>query len=207
MRNGSRWFLVATCLVLGFSGAAVAGDVNVWFGQKSLEENDWAPVEDQTQFGVMMNFGNIDWPVSIAVDIFQSSDDAAVDYGYGYGYYGYYVLVDKVEGKTTEIDVGTRWIWDNHDTLKPYAGVGLAWVSGEFEVTGEIIDKQSFGSFSESVDDSAVGLWVNGGFMWRATGSFNLGLDLRYSSADVEILGFDVDAGGLHYGVFAGYHW
>ncbi|HEY8370923.1 MAG TPA: hypothetical protein VIM86_16595 [Thermodesulfobacteriota bacterium] len=41
------------------------------------------------------------------------------------------------------------------------------------------------------------------------TGNVNvfLGVDLRISRAEVEIAGIDVEAGGNHLAVFAGYHW
>jgi hypothetical protein len=37
--------------------------------------------------------------------------------------------------------------------------------------------------------------------------SFNLGFDLRYSSADITLGGFEVEAGGTYAGLLLGYHW
>ena len=59
--------------------------------------------------------------------------------------------------------------------------------------------------FPVSDDNNGIGIWLNGGVYWTLSQHFNLGLDLRYSQADVTL--FDVDAGGTHAGVILGYHW
>jgi hypothetical protein len=61
-----------------------------------------------------------------------------------------------------------------------------------------------------------MGYWLCGGFVWRATEHFNLGVDLRYSDAEADLFdefadvfgeGIEVSSGGTHIGVLIGYRW
>jgi len=36
---------------------------------------------------------------------------------------------------------------------------------------------------------------------------FNIGLEGKYSTADVTLFGIDADAGGGHFGMLVGFHW
>ena len=165
---------------------ANAGNVNFFLGQKALDENEWAPVDEQGEFGVLVDFKQANWPVSMAIDFLVSVDEKT-DAGF------------NVEGITTEIDFGVRKIWEiAGNPTRPYIGGGLALISGEFTVTG-------FSSVTD--DDSGLGIWLNAGIYWTLGQSFNIGLDLRYSQADVTLFGLDVDAGGTHAGLILGYHW
>jgi hypothetical protein len=62
-------------------------------------------------------------------------------------------------------------------------------------------------------DDSGFGLWLNAGFSYTIGSHFNIGLDLRYSDASVDLATGDelpdlgLDAGGIRYGAMFGYHW
>ncbi|MEW6378941.1 MAG: hypothetical protein AB1611_04970 [bacterium] len=55
--------------------------------------------------------------------------------------------------------------------------------------------------------DSALGFWIGGGIYWTISKIFNLGLQIRYSKAEVTIFEEDVEAGGLHYGFLSGVHF
>lgn len=159
------------------------GNFNLFVGQKSLDEDDWAPVEDQLEVGVEVDFRQKAWPVNIAVDFLYSSDEADLFPGI------------EAEGKTWELDLGVRKIWDNFGIVHPFIGGGLAIVNGEVEVMG----------FSD--DDTGLGFWLDGGVKFAVTPNFNVGLEIRYSKADVTIAGVDADAGGWHIGGLVGYHW
>ena len=173
-------------MLLVFNTSANAGNVNFFIGQKTLEEEEWAPVDEQGEFGVLVDFKQPDWPVSMAIDFLVSADEKT-DFGF------------IVEGITTEINFGVRKIWDqSRSPIRPYLGGGLALISSEFTLTG-------FGSTTD--DDNALGLWLNGGVYWPLGQSFNIGVDLRYSQADVTLFGVDVDGGGTHVGLIFGYHW
>ena len=171
---------------LNVQAEAWTGNLNFVLGQKTLEEEDWAPLDKQTEFGVLIDFKQTSWPVSIAVDILASVD-TTTDLGI------------EVEGNTSEFDIGVRKIWDMPGSqIKPYIGGGLAFINAEIKATDVV---------TVSIDDSGTGYWLNGGIYWALTENFNLGIDLRYSQADVTFFGIEGDAGGTHVGVLAGYHW
>jgi len=99
--------------------------------------------------------------------------------------------------------VGVRKIWKvAGSSIRPYIGGGLAYINAE-------IRRQDIIFFAPTVSDkdSGTGIWLNGGVYWTLNQSFNLGLDLRYSQADVTLFGVDGEAGGTHVGIMLGYHW
>ncbi|HEY0719893.1 MAG TPA: hypothetical protein VGE50_01440 [Gammaproteobacteria bacterium] len=195
-------------LLLAFTvPAAAVTDINIFLGQKSLDSADWGAgsemgagvsLDEQGEFGILMNFAGYNWPVSIAVDLLGSSDE--VDY-----YDTYYNSYGRVTASTSELDLGVRKVFGIYGTsLHPYVGGGLALVTGT-------IEDQVFyvGSYDDS--DSGTGLWLNGGIFW-SIGHFNIGLDARYSEADVTLLSYygnpvTVNAGGSHAGLIVGYSW
>lgn len=169
------------------------GNVNFFLGQKSLDEDDWAPLEDQAEFGVLVDFKKQNWPVSIAIDVLGSTRTGTV--------------VDTVptvdiEGTTSELDVGVRKIWEvSGSSMRPYIGGGLAFVNAELQA------KNNSTGFTVTEDDNGTGVWLNGGVYWTLGQHFNLGLDVRYSKAETKLYDFDVEAGGTHFGLLLGYHW
>ena len=168
------------------------GNINVFFGQKNLDKDDWEPVEEQSEFGIEVDFRKKDWPVNIAIDVLVSSDDQSIiDPFFG--------QVD-LEGKTKEFNIGIRKIWDEHSSVRPFIGGGLSYIRAEAEVT-----IPSLGSASES--DTGIGIWLGGGVYFTLGEHFNLGVELKYSDADVTLFDVDAAAGGTHYGLLAGYHW
>ncbi len=166
-----------------------SGNVNFFLGGKSLDD-DWDPVEDQGEFGIMVDYKKVGWPLSIAIDLLGSNDDDSI-----------------FEGTTTEFCFGVRKTWEPSTNMRPFFGGGLAIISAEIEI----------GPFND--DDSAVGIWLGGGVYWTLTEHCNIGVLLRYSDAEVEldpryagvqlIPGgpIDIDGGGGHFGLILGYHW
>ncbi len=168
---------------------AIAGDwtgnANFFLGQKSLDSNDWEPLEDQIEFGAEVSWGPKSWPVLIATDILISGDSDDIS------------GVD-VDAATSEFDFGVRKIWAV-ESFHPYVGGGLA-------IVGAAIEASSGGnSIDES--DNGVGVWVGGGAFWRLGSHFNIGGSVRFSTADVEFGSEDVDAGGFHVGLLLGWGW
>ena len=195
-----RLLMLCFCagLLAAWSTTAMpGGEAHLFLGQKGLD-SDWNPVDDQTEYGINFNFGIGDWPVALAVDILTSEDSGS------YYYYGYDADVD---GETLELDVGVRKSFGERK-VQPYLGGGIAYIDGELK-----IDVPALGPVATlSLSDAAVGLWADVGVMFQLGERFNLGIDVRYSSADVDfgVPGFgsiEVDAGGTHYGVVAGFRW
>lgn len=172
--------LVATALVITSTPCfAMEYQVNFFLGQKMLDEDDWAPTEDQTEFGVVTTFGGENWPVHIAVDVLGSSEETTE------------MSID-LTGSTSEFDFGVRKIW-GRKKIRPFLGGGIALINGEFEVLGA------------SFDDDGTGYWANGGVFWRLGRRFNIGVEARISRAEITLFGIDVQAGGEHIGLILGF--
>jgi len=64
---------------------------------------------------------------------------------------------------------------------------------------------QGFQQVSE--DDTGTGFAICGGVYWTIGQHFNLGLDVRYSSAEATLYETKAAIGGTHSGLILGYHW
>ena len=161
------------------------GNVNFFLGKKTLEENDWGTADEQAEFGVLMDFKQSHWPVSIAIDLLDSEDVVSI----------------FTSGSTSEFDIGVRKIWEvANSSIRPYIGGGLAFINAEIRTASLFSD-------AVSQNDNGTGIWFGGGVYWTLGQHFNLGLDLRYSQADVTLFDENIDAGGTHAGIILGYHW
>lgn len=184
---------------------AAKNSFNFFLGQKwisdlskdELEAGD-LDLEKQPDIGIEMSFAGDDWPVMIAVDILGSAKDDSVTYAYYY--YGYYYEAD-VESSTLEVDFGVRKTWElGGSRVRPYIGGGLATAFSKLKVDGDL------DSFDD--DASGTGFWVGGGVYWRLGERFNLGLNVRHSTAEVDFddVGIkNVDVGGTHIGLVLGW--
>lgn len=173
-------------LSLFFSVAAAqnstTGNVNVLLGNKTLDSADWAPWDSQGEFGILIDVAGPTWPVAIAIDLLGSADEHL-----------------GITVSTSELDLGVRKVFDlTGSSLHPYLGGGLALI------TARIQDDW----FGGEIHDDGTGIWLSGGFFVTLGESFNLGLELRHSAANVDFgTPYSADAGGSHAGVLLGYHW
>lgn len=172
------------------------GNVNLALGGKSLDEDDWTfsgvTLEDHDELSLGLDFRMIDWPVSIAIEISGSAEQEKIS---GIG---------DVEGKTGELRIGLKKIWEPVETIHPFLGGGLAFISGEVEAVNEDLLPLKI---EISDDDRGTGFWLMGGVYWTLGGVFNLGFELGYSTAEISLFNKDVDAGGGHAALLLGYHW
>ncbi len=197
--------LAAMVAVPAFGGG---GDANILFGQKVIDDNvlDFAGVDGQSQFGVAVTL-DFDWPVDLAFDLLSSSDSAARTVMAGTPI-NYNTSVD-----TMEFDVGVRKLWG--DRLQPYAGAGLAWLTLDAtqRMSGTLVGGGTFDTLVIDDSDSAIGIWLNAGLLCRVTDRFNIGFDVRNSSADAKLNPVSdpnkvkLEAGGTQYGIALGFHW
>ncbi|HEX4825265.1 MAG TPA: hypothetical protein VFV19_13245 [Candidatus Polarisedimenticolaceae bacterium] len=198
--RGRRTSVVLTALAalaLAASTPAAAryhGNVNLFVGEKLMDKQDWDPVEDQPEFGVMFAFGLEHSPVHFAMDILYSQKDSVVD--------SPFLGPVDVKSSSAEYAIGVRKVWDL-GAFHPLVGAGgcLVAVNLDYDAPG----------FHPHYADNAYGLWIEGGLSWRLAGHMNLGLDARYTHADARFmrngLPVDIAAGGLHAGVLLGYGW
>jgi len=158
------------------------GNVRLAFGQKRLD-NDWNILDRQNEIGMIFDIKKSSWPVSISFDMFFSGEDKNID--------------GTEKGSTSEQHLGIRKIWTINDSkFHPYLGAGVAFIQARYEVVG-----------SEKEDDNGIGAWIGTGVDWHLSKKMSLGVDIRYSQADVTILNEDINAGGLHTVLTLGYRW
>jgi opacity protein-like surface antigen len=196
--------LILVCIICLYGAADYAqgydplgdwtGNLNFMLGAKVLEEDDWDPVDRQSELGILIDFKQLDWPVSIAIDLLTSIDRRS----FFDPFWGFTV---NVEGSTFETNLGVRTYIHPREGMNIYFGGGVALVSAKIRV--------SDAGWSESDTDSEAGFWLNFGITWSLgeTRAFNIGFDLRHSNAEAEMFGYRGESGGFHYGLILGYHW
>jgi hypothetical protein len=191
------WASAALCAWLAAISPASAryhGDLNVFAGEKWMNTNDWEPVDQQQDFGIMLAFGIEHAPVWFALDVFGSEASDTVDSPF----------LGPVDVKATsrEYSIGIRKVWEPGVT-RPFLGAGGCMIAVDLDYNAA--------AFHQKFGDNAYGLWIEGGVTWRIVKHMNLGLDVRYSRADAHFtrngLPVDVAAGGLHAGLLIGYGW
>ena len=171
------------------------GNVNVFLGAKMLDKDDWEPVDEQFEAGVLIDFKQKSWPVSIAIDFLRSSDEEDVSFAVlNFGTFSF-----NLEGNTTEFNLGVRKIWDNLTMVHPFVGGCLAVINAEVKGTALGV--------SASDDDTGVGVWLEGGAYVTLSEHFNIGAEARWSKAEVTLFNVDGEAGGFHIGALLGFRW
>ena len=194
------FFFPAALAVIVISGllapqVQAGGNINVLIGQKEQDTNfsDTKDVQEQDMLGLMLDWGAEGWPINLAIDIISSSKDSN-DNNFNV----------NVDGSVLALDGGVRWYFLKNRAWEPYVGGGLSYISAEVDTDGQSNDIE--------FDDSSIGYWLNGGIKWVLGEHFNLGGDIRWEKAELDVedgLGNsrDIEAGGLGYGVLLGYRW
>lgn len=182
----------------------ISGNINIFAGQKSLNSDDWSDeivdISKQNEIGVMIDFKQKDWPISIAIDyLFSKGDESSSGTITGLG-----SVSEHVKGETSELHLGLREILELPSPIRPFIGGGLAIITAKQDVNASA---SGFGSISESDTDNAAGFWVDGGVYATLAEHFNIGAEVAYSQATVTLFDESTKAGGFHYGLLAGYHW
>lgn len=166
------------------------GNIRLFGGEKRLDKDDWQSMNSQGEFGLLMDLKKKEWPVSIVLDLLVSASDSDKD-----------DLINE-RGYTSEIHLGARKTWDLQSVdIHPYVGGGIAFIGAGFE------KRESTGEIKDDDSDTASGAWIGTGAYWNVTQSFNVGLDVRYSFAEVTIADKDLEVGGLHTGLTLGFNF
>jgi opacity protein-like surface antigen len=185
----NKRFLATACVAAALCGvpAFAGGNVNFSLGNRSLDDNATAPVDEQMFVGGYMDFEIKDWPVALAGGLYRSSKSDSTQ------------GLD-VEATITEISFGAVKNWTVLGNMHPFAGGGLSMVKVEAEVSDAF--------FSEKADDTNLSAYAEGGVFWTLANVMNLGVQGRFtrgSSADLGGASFDPDYFQL--GVIAGFGW
>lgn len=185
--------VVSVLAVTDDAQARYRGDFNLFVGQLWLRNGDWSPIDEQPEFGLMLNFGEERAPVHFAIDVFSSKKEVTNNDSMPNG---------RVEGTSREIAIGVRKVWDQAAT-RPHLGAGADIISVSEELDGPIGSSKN--------EDRAYGAWVDLGVSWRVASHLNLGIEARYSYALATLgsgsSGREVNAGGIHLGLLIGYGW
>lgn len=202
-------YAVAITVLSGAPAFGVQGEVSAFFGLNALDEDrlDDAGVGTTGEVGIRssIDFGG---PVVLALDLLRSSDDATR------GISTSNPLFIDTDVETIEFDVGIRTSFARGRSWRPYIGTGVALL----RVDVKQVQRGSLGpgfEFSDTViddGDSSVGYWVDAGLAFYSK-RVVFGLDVRYANATADVKGvgasegLEIDAGGIHYGLFLGHHW
>jgi hypothetical protein len=155
-----------------------SGHISGLLGLKTLDSNDWPDMETHFSMGLAFDIKEDSWPISIALDVMDSG-----------GMHRHDGMKDL--GHTTEGHFGMRKIFVNKSSkIQPYIGGGVAFISAEQEYEED--------NNKIKQDDNGVGGWLGAGMYYTIHPRFVLGLDVRYSHAEVTLFDQDRAAGGLH---------
>lgn len=157
--------------------------ISLYVGQRDLDEDDHAPVDEQGTIGLEYSHESPASPLGFELGLMGSSDD---DKPGGV----------KVKGSTGELYGGLKLTFGD-DVLRPYVGAGASWIRFKGEVAG-----------TGSDDDGSIAGYVHGGLAVHATDQLVFGLDLRaLFGSDITIFGVDTDADYEQLAVFAGFEF
>ena len=151
-------------------------------GAKILDDDDWEPLDEQSEGGILIDFKPKSWPISIAIDFLHSSDEQDV----GVAVLNFGTFNVNLEGNTTEFNLGVRKIWDNLSKVRPFIGGGIAFINAEVKGTALGV--------SVSDDNTGLGVWFDGGVYFTLGKHFNIGADVRWSKAEVNLFNIDGEA-------------
>lgn len=186
IKRGLQAFLLGLVVVMISTPALAEGNVNLSLGQRSLDENDFDPVDQQMFVGGTVDF-NVDWPVNLAGGLYFSQKSDSIG-------------GTDVSASVAEVTFGVLKTWSVGTNTHPFFGGGL----GIVRASAEIDD----GFFDAKEDDTSPALYTEGGVYWRLTNAFNLGVSGRFMTAPgIEFAGEDFDTTYFQLGLLAGWAW
>ncbi len=147
--------------------SATQSSMTILVGQRMLDEDDWAPLDEPTVFGVEF-------------DSYGPYDPVGFEIGFSYAEDSGNVSAVDVDSEIWELYAGPRKTFSlAEDRLHPYISAGASWSNAELQ------------SGSGSIDDDALGFYLRAGVYYTIGDGFNLGLDYR------KLLGADFEESGL----------
>ena len=170
-------------------------NANAFLGAKFLEKDNWEPVDQPFEGGVLLDFRPRKWWINFAVDFLYAWDQEDVGImDLGIGKYSV-----AVESQFIELNLGVRKIWESFKYIRPFIGGGLAIINGR-------IESRTMGG-SAADQDTGFGIWVDTGLYVLLSNRFNIGMEGRWSKAEVDLFDREARVGGWHIGVILGLHF
>lgn len=192
----------AVWMTLSFAAVSSAesdwtGNLNFFLGGKSLDKDDWEPLEEHGEIGAELDFKKKGWPVSIAVESMGSTKEKTI-------------LGTDAELMTHEFNIGIKKVFSlpKYNKFHPFLGGGISFISAK--TNPEVFGLTPGGAgVTYWMEADGVGYWVAGGIYYTLGEHFNLGLETKVSSAKAKFTGISgkKDLGGSHFGLILGYHW
>ena len=208
----SAFLLLASLGSLGATGALAStdvGSINFTAGYKNLT-SDWNL--DQLQYdvygqplpqdralqpalGLETTWGRKAWPVHVAFDIQNSSDDGLWHVPAFFTEPAYDL---RLRANVLEVGLGARRAFDLK-WITPYLGAGGLWARAKVEVDVSDPNSGQFGTPTGHghARSSSLGYWVGGGLYRRLGPRFQMGVAYRYSKATLDAKPFTVDSGSI----------
>ncbi len=169
------------------------GHTSLMIGSKSIPEDDWAKNDEHGVIGVITDFRQTRWPVSIAIDLFGTGSERKTN-GNSFDTY------------TAEMHLGVRKVFELGEGFQPYIGGGLALINA--------LQKSEIDDAKREDEDNIAAGWVGIGTYYSLTDSITVGADLRYVGGSAELDNIypqtgsrDIDLAGTMGGLSLGYQW
>ncbi|HDS09278.1 MAG TPA: hypothetical protein ENN73_03535, partial [Firmicutes bacterium] len=153
-------------------------DAQLHFGNKSLAEEDWAPVDNQVLTGIALTFSFGRFPLELALEYFTGSGSGQL-------------LFLELASKTSELNIGLQKTLTLINRLDFFLRGGLSVITGELSCVDIF-----------SVSDSAYGFWFRTGFTFSFTKRLGLGLAVGSSSGKITLFNTEGEAGGFSASLF-----
>ncbi len=160
------------------SSSGPTSHVSLFLGNRSMHDDDWDPVDDQTVFGIGYDTKLSSIPFEFEATVARSKDESG-----------------SVEGITRELSAGLRKTFDvGEPRFHPYVGAGLGLIRAEVEAPGP------------DDDDTSLGVYLHGGVGYDLSDNWQVGIDLRFLfGSDINLLGNNMDADYTQFAVYVAY--
>lgn len=185
MRQLAKLAVAAVFSCACASTFAAGGNVVHTLGMRLLNDDRWAPVEDQGQLGVLLDFQIAHSPFYVAAGL-QHSSRQETEFG------------DELTASVADASLGAKFM-PTLGHIRPYFGIGLASVSAAYEVESSSGDQDD--------NDGSLAYYYGAGLLVRF-GHFDFGADVRHiAGTDLELFGDDINADSTVISTLFGWGW
>jgi len=179
--------------ILSVTSFANFNHLNISFGNKSLPEEDWGSLDEQTAIGIEYDFELPQLPFNLLIGYQRTAKQKTQ-------YLDYFdsVALAEFDTKLTEIRFGARSYIDNNIAF----GAGISLIS--LKHNSKLNDR----ALLYSKDGEGVAFYLEALIMHNLNESLNAGLKADYLIGDIQVENekqeIDISVNGLSISVFAG---